>query len=162
MIIDALGIFHYSDRHYKSISEGKGRPPGAGTNEFVLVNVLKQLLDCQRVAVFASKCALYDETTLSAEWPFSEAGAPSIPGEFMPSSWSSLVSHTLLIYHTMQNPNLSPSMSESDTVRGLVALVRKRGLPFRNQMQVTAASVVVIDENGVSAQDGQIHTIEQE
>lgn len=157
VIIDALGTFHYLDKFQATITDGKEKAPGAGTDEFVLVNVLRELLQSQRVTVFVSKCALFEEEYLPTKWPFNQAGIPSIPKEFMPSSWSSLVLHTVLVYYT--KPEHTEKGSQLGEYRGVVALVRKEGSNFSRDMSVTAASTITIDGNGISEREEDLHAV---
>lgn len=157
MIIDALGTFHYLDKFQATLTDGKEKAPGAGTDEFVLVNILRELLNSQKVTVFVSKCALFEEELLPTKWPFSQAGSPSIPKEFMPSSWSSLVLHILLVYFTKSEHGDSGSQIEER--RGIVALVRKEGSTFSRDMSVSAASTITIDNNGISESEEDLHVV---
>lgn len=158
VIIDALGTFHYLDMcNNKPITDSEGKAaPGAGTDEFVLVNVLTTLLESNRVAVFVSKSGLYDEEKLPVKWPFTQAGVPSIPRDFMPSSWASLVSHCVLLYRIQQN--MAQEGDNNAEFRGVVGLVRTPG-QYSRQLQVAAASTLRINDNGISEDDEQIHVL---
>lgn len=157
MIIDALGTFHYLDKFQATIADGKEKAPGAGSDEFVLVNILRELLQSQRVTVFVSKCALFEEESLPIKWPFSQAGIPLIPKEFMPSSWSSLVLHTVLVYYTKAEH--AENGTQPWDHRGVVALVRKEGSNFARDVYVTAASTITIDDNGISELEENLHAV---
>ncbi|CDF32253.1 unnamed protein product [Chondrus crispus] len=158
VIIDALGTFHYLDKFQISTSDVREKAPGSGTNEFVLVNVLRELLKSQKVIVFASKSALFEEEALGVKWPFSQAGIPSIPREFMPSSWRSISLHTVLLYFTADGRS-AEAHERIDQRRGIVSLLRNEDNSFIREMTVTAASTIRIDSDGILENENDIHVV---
>lgn len=156
-MIDALGSFHYLDKYQATLTDGKEKAPEAGTDEFVLVNVLREVLNSCKVTVFASKCALFEEELLPTKWPFSEAGVPLIPRESMPSSWCSLVLHTVLLYFARSEEGDSGDHVQGR--RGVVALLRKLSSTFAHDMTVTGASMITIHDAGISEREEDIHFV---
>lgn len=156
VIIDALGSFHYLDKFQLSLSDAKEKALGSGNDEFVLVNVLRELLKSHRVIVFASKCAIFEEEAIPAKWPFAQAGIPSIPAEFMPSSWRSISLHSVLLYFTADNRS-ETTCEMREQRRGILSLVRLEDSTSSREMTITAASTIYIEDTGIVEKNCDIH-----
>lgn len=122
----------------------------------MLVNVVRQLLATRQVTVFASKCPLFDAEPLPVKWPFTEAGVPSIPRDFMPSAWSSIVAHTVLVYYTA--PESLPGTNGGE-IRGIVAISATFGVNSSRQVSVSAASILEINKDGILSDKKNLHTV---
>lgn len=156
VIIDALGIDHYIDKFHatRAPNDSDNNSVSVVNDQLVLVNVMRRLLVRQRVTVYVSKCDLYGEEWLRVRWPFSEAGVPRIPQEFMPEVWRSVVGFTVLLYFMMQDEE-----GGGNERRGVVVL-RREGGEGRGVSVVNAAGVVKIGTEGVVEIAECVHVIE--
>ncbi|KAI0564485.1 DNA repair protein XRCC2 [Gracilaria domingensis] len=143
VVIDSLGSFHYVDKYIFDNSV-TGTSVRTQSHELVLSKVLANLLSLQKVAVFASKSCLFDETKLDVAWPFPQAGVPMIPKEFMPDSWKSLITHMVLMYHIE-----TQSDGRNSSRRGLIAMRHPESRSAGRRAVVSAAAVASIDNDGV-------------
>lgn len=155
MIIDALGMDHYIDKFHATREPNSSNATWSFTNDqIVLVNVLRRLLTRRRVTVYVSKCALYGEVPLHVRWPFSKAGVPRVPQEFMPEVWKSAVSFTVLLYFLAQSEE-----GEGGDRRGIV-VVRRGRVDTRREGVVSAAGVLEIGITGVVEVEECVHIVE--
>lgn len=156
VIIDALGMDHYIDKFHATRAPNSGnKTPSVTNDQLVLVNVLQRLLARRRVTVYVSKCALYGEDLLHVRWPFSEAGVPRVPQEFMPEVWKSAVNFTVLLYFLVQEED----GGDGGNKRG-ITVVRRGGGENRRDGVVSAAGVVEIGMKGVVEIGECVHVVE--
>lgn len=102
LVIDALGMHHHCDA--VKAERDSNRENGAGDDmEQAFVTVLRRLLKDTQLTCFASKCTLYDSKPLATAWPFDARLRPSIPQEFLPSTWSTLVTQAMIICDSPPN-----------------------------------------------------------
>lgn len=139
IIIDSLGSLHYVDKCEFENSVGQSHTP-AQSHELVLTNVIGHILSLRKVVVVVSKCSLFDETRLHVEWPFRNSKAPLVPADFMPSTWASLVTHTVVMYHLESDGSQDDRCSR----RGMVVLATKEGHRGAGRKQVVCAAAVAV------------------
>lgn len=138
VVVDALGMYHYINayRHRQQKSAG-------GDDEQILTSVLRQVLGATHVAVFVSKCALYDDVVVPAQWPFPDVAVPFVPDDFMPPAWASLVEHTVLIYHVEGRESRAVVALRTDRSAGALKGTK------RPRAVVCAAGALRIDNDGI-------------
>lgn len=148
IVIDALGTFFYVDK----LDVERATATKDLTVEIRFIQVVRQLLEGKRVAVYVSKCALFDETKLCVKWPFPKAGVPNCPQDIMQPAWKSIVSHAVLVY--CMETALADSVDELVTRRAV--LFMEYGNPHRGgvqQLHVCAASVMRISDRDVTCEE---------
>lgn len=154
VIVDALGSFHYVDKYESEQLSKKGELP----IDIMLVDATRQLLATNKVAVFVSKCALFESERLAVAWPFRNAGVPECPRDIMPEAWKRIVSHVLLLYYI---ETADDATCDHISRRGVVAMAYgQTNHAGSRQLNVHSASVMHIMTGVVACQIDQTTTVQ--
>lgn len=145
-------MFHYVDRYHREREVDKARKTRTDSassypqnEDYLLIKILRELLSLRQLTVFVTKCALYEEEKLLVSWPFPNAGIPSVPGDFMPSAWQSIVTHSLILYRSQET---NEDEAESNQ-RAILVLNHMDGRTRLRQPIVTAATRLTLATNPI-------------
>lgn len=150
IIIDSLGSFHYIDKYCNDALFKHGELP----REIMLTDNIKQLLSLKSCVVYVSRCAIFEMEKLNVQWPFKNAGIPSIPKQFMPEVWTKIVTHVILLYdiHDKQ-------LNLLDLTKMGMLCMWYQDLGKRRQLSVLSASVLQISSADVTCDPDQTYVL---